>query len=703
MKFRKSKEKLNMIRAAALVILMAALCLAGCGTSQSTVGSQNAAGAQTGTDAAGAQTGTDAAAVQTSSTNQGSAGTAPSQTTTNTQPTAPSHTTDTALPLEEMGKLCYYRDERDAQFDADMEIVEGRIDAMTDGNYLKEETELETTEGTKYAVNFYIPMDVYGDYSLRDISRILISRPLNLWLSNNTSSGPQNFFGDKIPLPRSAIESAEKLYGCPEFVNPLDFGMKEKEFNYLTIKLTEEYCAENPQIWEWPQPFILQDIEGYEGYASLRVIPDVESRSLIITEEGKSKGRCSSLLYSYTHEPLSNAFFVESLPVVEWESGEAIKGAGQIENTEFTATTVVNGYAPEEAYVSDRNWEQTLQAIRERLDSTGIPYALGRRPGNDRSIMIRMELGLFADNFMDYVVKNSEVSFSALGESLKESPSDIIISPQDQSSNSGASQDQSANSGTPQNQYAKRSISLDMSALRKETFNKLSMNCEKAGGGRIVLRVNDVPFAYGYCDKTIKDGRFVMDHNGFTAEDGFTGEMSWMPEFLGALICGTPIPTVNSSQAAVTFKNTEQVYLSEDGQFCIPPTYSISRQNLYDEIESKIGDMKYTRLGVLTSGTPCLQFAMPEGESQNEQIAATMSRVFKALRDEIFTYWMRFDFVDEYGNPVLMFTTYKSYTIEPTKFGYSLYYQSGITAEDEAEILKLLSEDASLADLAEGD
>ena len=652
MEFRRLRRKLNMIKAAALVSLAAALCLAGC---------------------------------------------------SNTQPAAPSHTFDTALPLEEMGKLCYYRDERDAQFDADMEIVEGRIDAMTDGNYLKEETELETTEGTKYAVNFYIPMDVYGDYSLRDISRILISRPLNLWLSNNTSSGPQNFFGDKIPLPRSAIESAEKLYGCPEFVNPLDFGMKEKEFNYLTIKLTEEYCAENPQIWEWPQPFILQDIEGYEGYASLRVIPDVESRSLIITEEGKSKGRCSSLLYSYTHEPLSNAFFVESLPVVEWESGEAIKGAGQIENTEFTATTVVNGYAPEEAYVSDRNWEQTLQAIRERLDSTGIPYALGRRPGNDRSMMIRMELGLFADNFMDYVVKNAEVSFSALGESLKESPSDIIISPQNQSSNNGTPQNQSSNSGTPQDQSAKRSISLDMSALRKETFNKLSMNCEKAGGGRIVLRVNDVPFAYGYCDKTIKDGRFVMDHNGFTAEDGFTGEMSWMPEFLGALICGTPIPTVNSSQAAVTFKNTEQVYLSEDGQFCIPPTYSISRQNLYDEIESKIGDMEYTRLGVLTSGTPCLQFAMPEGESQNEQIAATMSRVFKALRDEIFTYWMRFDFVDEYGNPVLMFTTYKSYTIEPTKFGYSLYYQSGITAEDEAEILKLLSEDASLADLAEGD
>ena len=98
MEFRRLRRKLNMIKAAALVSLAAALCLAGC---------------------------------------------------SNTQPAAPSHTFDTALPLEEMGKLCYYRDERDAQFDADMEIVEGRIDAMTDGNYLKEETELETTEGTK--------------------------------------------------------------------------------------------------------------------------------------------------------------------------------------------------------------------------------------------------------------------------------------------------------------------------------------------------------------------------------------------------------------------------------------------------------------------------------------------------------------------------------------------------------------------------
>ena len=34
-----------------------------------------------------------------------------------------------------------------------------------------------------------------------------------------------------------------------------------------------------------------------------------------------------------------------------------------------------------------------------------------------------------------------------------------------------------------------------------------------------------------------------------------------------------------------------------------------------------------------------------------------------------------------------------------TKIGYSMYYDSGFTEEDEAEIRKLLTEDESLADL----
>ena len=207
MEQKRRRRKRNIIRAAALVILTAALCLAGC-----SAGTQNGAGAQNG---------------------------------------AAARTTSDDSRKEEMGRLCYYRHERDENFDADMEIVEGRINALTDGRYLKEETEVEDPDGPLYAVNFYVPTDIYSGRSLGNISRILISRPMNLWLTNDSGYEATNWFGDKTAIPRDAIESVELLYGCPEFFEPRDFGMKSEEFNYLRIKLTEGFCKENPQIWEW--------------------------------------------------------------------------------------------------------------------------------------------------------------------------------------------------------------------------------------------------------------------------------------------------------------------------------------------------------------------------------------------------------------------------------------------------------------------
>ena len=631
-----------------LVILTAALCLAGCSTSQGNA-SQDSTAAQS-----AAQGGA----------SQGSAG---------------ARTTPSGLHPEDMAALCYFRYEKDDSFDADMEIVEGRINALTDGNYLKEDTTVETPQGILDAVSFYVPREVYGEYSLRDISRILISRPMNLWLCNDTSTGTWNNFTDQIALPRDAIESVEVLYGCPEHFNPMDYGIKLKEFNYLKITLTEEFCRENPQIWEWKQPNILQDIEGFEGYAHMRVYPDAENRCMIFTENEDRKGYCEPLYYAFTHEPLSDAFNLISFPVVEWESGEAVKGAGQIENTGFDTATMINEYEPEEVYVSDKNWEQTLQAVRERLDASGVPYSLGRRPGVDRSIVIRMEKGQFTDSFLDYVISNSTIDLGSCGEALREASSGIEASVQERS--------------------GKKVLALDMSALRKEAFNKLSANCMKKGGGRIVLTMNSNAVAYGYCDSMINDGKFVMDYNAINAENGFAGEMEWMADFWAAMISGTQIPTIYSSTPAVTLENKEQIFLNEEGEPCILEQYSIPRDNLYAEIKSELGDLEYARIGILTSGKPCLQFALPEGETRNEQIAAIMSKVFKRLEDEIFTYWFRLDFIDSNNMPQLMFLTRTPGSGSKMKIGYSMYYDSGFTEEDEAEIRKLLTEDESLANL----
>ena len=653
MKLGMHRRKLNRIGIAALALIMAALCFAGCSTGQNSAGQGS--------------TGQNSAVPQGAATAQGN------------PDTTGAGTTPSGLHPEDMAALCYFRYEKDDSFDADMEIVEGRINALTDGNYLKEDTTLETPQGALDAVKFYVPKEVYGEDSLRDISRILISRPMNLWLCNDTSTGTWNNFTDQIALPRDAIESVEVLYGCPEHFNPMDYGIKLKEFNYLKITLTEEFCRENPQIWEWKQPNILQDIEGFEGYAHMRVYPDAENRCMIFTENEDRKGYCEPLYYAFTHEPLSDAFNLISFPVVEWESGEAVKGAGQIENTGFDTATMINEYEPEEVYVSDKNWEQTLQAVRERLDASGVPYALGRRPGVDRSIVIRMEKGQFTDNFLDYVISNVAIDLSSCGETLREESSGIEASVQERS--------------------GKKVLVLDMSALRKEAFNKLSANCVKRGGGRIVLTMNSNAVAYGYCDSMINDGKFIMDYNAINAENGFAGEMEWMADFWAAMISGTQIPTIYSSTPAVTLENKEQIFLNEEGEPCILEQYSIPRDNLYAEIKSELGDLEYARIGILTSGKPCLQFALPEGETRNEQIAAIMSKVFKRLEDEIFTYWFRLDFIDSNNMPQLMFLTRTPGSGSKMKIGYSMYYDSGFTEEDEAEIRKLLAEDESLADL----
>ena len=636
---RSDRRKTKMGRI--LVILAAALCLAGCGAGQ------NSAGAGQNSAEAGK-----AAAVN-------------------------------GLSKDEMGRLCYYRDERDENFDADMEIVEGRIDALTDGIYLKEETELETESGSLDAVNFYVPVEAYKERSLRDISRILINRPMNLWLSNDNSSDANNYFGEKIALPREALESVELLEGCPDFYNPRDFGLKEDSFTYLKMTLTEEYSRENPQIWEWEQPYILQDIEGFEGYAHIRVYTDAESRCMICVESKERKGTCKSLYYSYTHEPLSDGFYLLSLPAIEWESGDEMKGAGQIEADEFETDTVINEYAPKETYVSDKNWEQTLQAIRERLDATGIPYALGHRPEDVLTIAIRMEHNVFSENFMDDAVKNSEISFSALGESITETPGSMkaeAVSVDSQKSH----------------------LALDMSALRKETFYKLSQDCVKAGGGRIVLSINDKTAAYGDCNEIIRNGKFVMTHNAFTAEEGFTEPMEWLPDYLAAVVGGTPIPMVSSYSAAVTLKNSEQAYLTREGQLWIPNMKRIPREKLYDVLRSKVGDLNIAQIGILAGGTPCIQYVMPEGseeKSRNAQIAEIMSRTYKALQEEFYTYWMRIDFVDESGMSVIRFTNGRTRNGDISKINTMMFAYPPITQEDQKEVLKLLTEDERIADL----
>ena len=215
------------------------------------------------------------------------------------------------------------------------------------------------------------------------------------------------------------------------------------------------------------------------------------------------------------------------------------------------------------------------------------------------------------------------------------------------------------------------------------------------GGGKIVLRINEKAVAYGDCNKIISDGRFVMTYNPFTAENGFESPMEWLPDFLEALISGTPIPMISSYKAAVTLRNKEQVYLSKEGQICLASKGSgIPRENLLAELRSKMEDMDYELLDFSTDGTLFIQFVIPEGDTRNEKIAETMSRTIKALNDEIYTYGIRVDFLAEDGDSYIRFYTSASSRRNDMRMRLWGIYYNGEVRE---EIEKLLNEDETIA------
>ena len=117
-----------------------------------------------------------------------------------------------------------------------------------------------------------------------------------------------------------------------------------------------------------------------------------------------------------------------------------------------------------------------------------------------------------------------------------------------------------------------------------------------------------------------------------------------------------------------------------------------------------MGDVDFERLGLLENGELCIQFAVPEGNTKNEQIAETVSRVLKNLKEEIFTYGISIDFVDGNEESVIEFITFqKAYSGNNSRLDLSTSLFTTIAAEDKAEIIKLLNEDETITDFVSVD
>ncbi len=588
------------------------------------------------------------------------------------------------LKKEEMGRLCLYRVEKDETFESDLAIVEGRIDALTGGRYLMEEVIIPRWEEEAYGVIIYLPGDAYGDRTLQDLSRTLINRPINLWIGSGEGSVEYRYYSSTVPVNRSDIESAEVMFGCPPSVLPLDYGIEEEEFRYIKITLTEEFCEQNPQIWEWEFPGLIQDMEGFEGYSHVDLAPDQENRCFYWLGQDLEENYCNAFAYAYTHEPLAGGFYFWALPMIEWDSGDAVCGTCQIENDAFQTASVINVYKMKEAACSDEDWQQTLTAIRERLDAAGITYALGHLPENDRSIVIRSEDGAFTNEMMGLVVAATEVTLTARSEEKKTDLSEIALSVGEKN--------------------GEKVLEVDMSALRKETLNKLSALCEKYGG-RIGLFFSDnfdsseIVFAWTECEEEITDGHITLDMNGYTGEAGFYDELENLPEFAAALVNGTPFPTSASGTAAVTLQQAETVWLSPGGELWVTETPYFSRGTRVERASERLKKLEPSEVYFSTNGLMVANFPDPAGENRCQEIAKTLSKAFRLMKDEIFTYEMYFIFRDPDGNQALRVYACRNPYGDTSKMTTYIYYVTESQKAAADEIVALLKADPKLTDL----
>lgn len=295
--------------------------------------------------------------------------------------------------------------------------------------------------------------------------------------------------------------------------------------------------------------------------------------------------------------------------------------------------------------------------------------------------MLRTEAGKFSDELLEQVMAMPAITLSVRSREIKVNLSEIKC--------------------TAGEKNGQKTLDLDMSALRKETLAKLS-RLSSSCDGRIVLRINGQLFAWAPCSELITDGRISLDRNGYTGEPGFEGEFAHLPEFLEALISGTPFPTNASGTALVNLQMAETVYLTQEGEIWSPFLNYYSRDSRIERIKELVSDLNPREVYLAGSKKLVVRFDLPEGENQAKKVEKTLSKAVRLLKEELFTESMYFTFTD--GNDTVRLQISNGQTFSEDQWEKMFLYLTYKNEDQQLgeEVKALLKEDSKLADLYAG-
>lgn len=287
--------------------------------------------------------------------------------------------------------------------DEDREILEQRVKIFADG-------EKYSIDFNEDKIEMYIPVSSFNDNEIEYVLDAYITNAINLYAINSKKQS----LNDAIFIDRDAIESVNILNGPINGVDASEYGIGVSDYKYFSIILKDEFITKNSEALKklGENLAFAQDLDS-DGWYYYHTFPQDDGKTFYVLNDDLSNNFINLLEFNLTHNSLSvdlSDYIVDINSKASWQSIKKISNAGvnQCDFNDFSAGTITFSLS---AYgnLSDGEKVDTENALKQRLDVLGNPYAIGTYSTDDESFFV---IKTTMDNISLPVIELISLSYS---------------------------------------------------------------------------------------------------------------------------------------------------------------------------------------------------------------------------------------------------------------------------------------------------
>lgn len=287
--------------------------------------------------------------------------------------------------------------------DEDREILEQRVKIFADG-------EKYSIDYNEDKIEMYLPVSSFNDNEIEYVLNAYITNAINLYAINPKEQS----LNDAIFIDRDDIESVNVLNGPIDGVVASEYGIGVSDYKYFSIILKDEFITKNNEALKklGENLAFAQDLDN-DGWYYYYTFPQDDGKTFYVLNDDLNNNFINLLEFNLTHSSLSvslSDYVVDINSKTSWQSIKEVKNAGvnQCDFNDFSDGTITFSLS---AYgnLSDGEKVDTENALKQRLDVLGNPYALGTYPTDNESFFV---IKTTMDNISLPVIELLSVNYS---------------------------------------------------------------------------------------------------------------------------------------------------------------------------------------------------------------------------------------------------------------------------------------------------